>query len=182
MKTLEEINKMFKETGSEAYKRLKDEVKELTNVILDDELITYSASGYIENKRYLIVSTDKRLLLLHKEIFVGIQHIEIHLNKINSILYKKGLIFGSVEIWDSSSKVQVTMIPKLYIQPLVEIINKYKNMINSKNEIKQTLNNTKNSTQLTSAVDEVLKLKELLDSNIITQEEFDKKKKELLNL
>ena len=33
-----------------------------------------------------------------------------------------------------------------------------------------------------SNVDEIIKLKELLDKNVITQEEFDKKKKELLNV
>ena len=33
-----------------------------------------------------------------------------------------------------------------------------------------------------SNVDEIIKLKELLDKNIITQEEFEKKKKELLNM
>jgi predicted Zn-dependent peptidase len=33
-----------------------------------------------------------------------------------------------------------------------------------------------------SAADEILKLKSLLDSGILTQEEFDAKKKQLLNI
>lgn len=33
-----------------------------------------------------------------------------------------------------------------------------------------------------SATDEILKLKSLLDSEILTQEEFDAKKKQLLNI
>lgn len=37
-------------------------------------------------------------------------------------------------------------------------------------------------TSAPSAADEVLKLKQLLDAGVLTQEEFDKKKKELLGL
>jgi len=40
---------------------------------------------------------------------------------------------------------------------------------------KQVVNNT-------STTDELMKYKELLDSGVITQEEFDAKKKQLLNL
>ena len=42
-------------------------------------------------------------------------------------------------------------------------------------------NNTKNQPPI-SAADELKKFKELLDMGIITQEEFDAKKKELLGL
>ena len=43
-------------------------------------------------------------------------------------------------------------------------------------------NNTVQSQSIISAADELLKYKELLDAGILTQEEFDQKKKELLNL
>ncbi len=45
-----------------------------------------------------------------------------------------------------------------------------------------TSNNTNNTNQATSSADELKKFKELLDSGIITQEEFDAKKKQLLGL
>jgi len=48
-------------------------------------------------------------------------------------------------------------------------------MISLKN-ISQKANST------ISASDEIMKLKNLLDSGILTQEEFDNKKKQLLNL
>ena len=39
-----------------------------------------------------------------------------------------------------------------------------------------------NSVNSTSPADELIKYKQLLDMGALTQEEFDKKKKELLNL
>lgn len=47
-------------------------------------------------------------------------------------------------------------------------------------EIEQT-NLNQNSTSLNSVADELLKLKNLLDSQVITQPEFDKEKKRILN-
>jgi len=47
-------------------------------------------------------------------------------------------------------------------------------------EIEQN-NSTQNSTNSNSVADELLKLKNLLDSEVITQAEFDKEKKNLLN-
>lgn len=51
----------------------------------------------------------------------------------------------------------------------------------SSNEAKAT-NNTTTTTNINSPADELKKYKELLDLDIITQEEFDTKKKQLLNL
>ena len=45
-------------------------------------------------------------------------------------------------------------------------------------EFKNKINNIKDNDQ--STADEILKFKNLLDQGIITQEEFEKKKKELL--
>ena len=45
----------------------------------------------------------------------------------------------------------------------------------------QTRDNEKNNNNSFSQADEILKFKKLLDEGIITQEEFDKKKQELLN-
>lgn len=39
-----------------------------------------------------------------------------------------------------------------------------------------------NSAQKSDSIEDIKKFKELLDIGVITQEEFDKKKKELLNL
>ena len=50
-------------------------------------------------------------------------------------------------------------------------------------QVKQRVDQIKNSTgTVFSSADELKKFKELLDSGIISQEEFDAKKKQLLNL
>ena len=50
--------------------------------------------------------------------------------------------------------------------------------------IEEKVHSSKNNSQVTNGIsvaDELMKFKQLLDSGIISQEEFDKKKQELLN-
>lgn len=59
----------------------------------------------------------------------------------------------------------------------------YKKLTEKTQKILSTLNIMKtNSDNIINSTDELLKYKKMLDENIITQEEFDAKKKELLNL
>ena len=75
-------------------------------------------------------------------------------------------------ILDTYKEIITFGIPKSradhYINKVSEIVYQLKQKNN-----KQINNNT-------SVADELLKFKQLLDMNVITQEEFDKKKKELL--
>lgn len=59
----------------------------------------------------------------------------------------------------------------------------YKNLSEKTQKILSTLNIMKNNSEhQIDSTNELLKYKKMLDENIITQEEFDAKKKELLNL
>ncbi len=51
-----------------------------------------------------------------------------------------------------------------------------------KNSIEEMINNTSNNVNPTSSADELAKFKKLLDERVITKEEFEKKKKQLLSL
>ena len=142
MKSLKDIKEMLSKSGS-LILGTKKEVKELTNIINDDEIITYATSGVYE--------------------------IEIPLSKVNAVKYKKGLFIGEIEIWDGASMFRVKSVLKKTLIPFINAVN------NSIEEMKKTQNSPK-----LSVADEIMKFKRLLDEGGITQEEFDKKKKELL--
>ena len=171
MKTMKEIEKMLSECGATDFFGTKKEVKELPNIIHDDEIITYATSGFWNNNTWLVVSTNKRVIFLDKGMIFGLKQVEIPLNKVNSIGHKKGLIFGEIEIWDGASKINITNISKETLNPFVNAVNK------AKEELEKPKQHSVNQV---SVADELIKFKGLLDQGIITQEEFDKKKKELL--
>lgn len=99
----------------------------------------------------------------------------------------------------NSLRIKITMndikFPTAYINFIETATKKtgfvYKNIYEQAQECLSTLQlicdrhkkpETQNNTQTTSNADEILKFKELLDAEVITQEEFDAKKKELLGL
>lgn len=168
MKSLKDIKEMLSKSGS-LILGTKKEVKELTNIINDDEIITYATSGVYDGHTWLVVSTNKRIIFLDKGMLFGVNQIEIPLSKVNAVKYKKGLFVGEIEIWDGASMFRVKSVLKKTLIPFINAVN------NSIEEMKKTQNSPK-----LSVADEIMKFKRLLDERAITQEEFDKKKKELL--
>ena len=168
MKSLKDIKEMLSKSGS-LILGTKKEVKELTNIINDDEIITYATSGVYDGHTWLVVSTNKRIIFLDKGMIFGVNQIEIPLSKVNAVKYKKGLFVGEIEIWDGASMFRVKSVLKKTLIPFINAVN------NSIEEMKKTQKSPK-----LSVADEIMKFKRLLDEGAITQEEFDKKKKELL--
>ena len=168
MKSLKDIKEMLSKSGS-LILGTKKEVKELLNIINNDEIITYATSGVYDGHTWLVVSTNKRIIFLDKGMLFGVNQIEIPLSKVNAVKYKKGLFVGEIEIWDGASMFRVKSVLKKTLIPFINAVN------NSIEEMKKTQNSPK-----LSVADEIMKFKRLLDEGAITQEEFDKKKKELL--
>ena len=79
-------------------------------------------------------------------------------------------MFKGIIVSSSSGKIRF-----LLINNRDEIHKTISNLLITRQDKKQVVNNT-------STTDELMKYKELLDSGVITQEEFDAKKKQLLNL
>lgn len=168
MKTLKDIKQMLSNCGAHIV-GTKKEVKELPNIIGDDEIITYATSGWYDGHTWLVVSTSKRIIFLDKGMLFGVNQIEIPLGKVNAIKYKKRLFMGEVEIWDGASMYKVKNISKKTLIPFVNAVN---------DSIGEFEKSQKSSGS--SIADELVKLKKLMDEGVITQGEFNKKKKELL--
>lgn len=83
----------------------------------DNENIMYVTSGLYNNNTYLIVCTDLRLLFLDKGMIYGLKFHEFPFEKINSVSYKKGLLFGEIIIHHGSSSIAIGSISKtLYLE------------------------------------------------------------------
>ena len=170
MRTLKDIKKMLIKCKASIWWITRKEVRELTRIINDDEVITYATSGVYDGHTWLVVSTNKRIIFLDKGMFFGVKQIEVPLSKVNSIKYTKGLFFGEIEIWDGASMIKVANVLKRTLIPFVNAVN---DSIEESEKLQKPLNHS-------SVADELIKFKKLLDEGVITQEEFNKKKKELL--
>lgn len=128
-----------------------------------------STTKHDNNFAYAI--TNKRIIMAQQKL-VGQNFQSVVYSNLNDITMSTGMLYGIITIDTYKEKFNVA-------------VEKYSaKKINDKlHEILFSIRQPKNvptQTQTISSADELLKYKNLLDMGAITQEEYDKKKKELL--
>lgn len=179
----EERMKIFKEQlkvgwSSEEYKQSEEKYKKLDNKC-DFWWDTYQntmhcAIGTGAITVVLLIfkfyASKMKIVVTNKRVY-GVarfgKRVDLPIDLISAVgtCMFKGIIVSS-----SSGKIRF-----LLINNRDEIHKTISNLLITRQDKKQVVNNT-------STTDELMKYKELLDSGVITQEEFDAKKKQLLNL
>ena len=139
-----------------------------------------SITEHEDNWAYAV--TNKRLLIGQKGL-IGEKVDVISLRDLNDISFKKGLAFGVLTIDTIKeefnvglNKVNATIIHNLVTNALMD---KTDELNNIKTNVKQE---PKSEKSVTDPYEEVKKLKELLDMDVITEDEFNAKKKDVLGL
>lgn len=178
---------------------LKEEVFDATNDIIDEsqkEKPIYELDGGVGD---ILFVYEDRVMIRHKGalnfLAMGIKGDKtLYYADITSVQYKRpGNLSGHIQfslpggrestggvMAASSDENTITITGK---GKSAEIAEKVVEFINQKiREYKTNKNGSTTVIQQTSAADELKKYKELLDLGIITQEEFDAKKKQLLGL
>ncbi|MGN7311437.1 PH domain-containing protein [Alkalicoccobacillus gibsonii] len=172
MHTLKSVKERFDEVGVTDKFGTKKEIKELPNILADDEIINYATSGFLEGNTWLLVTTNKRVIFLDKGMLFGMKQKEIALNKINSISQKRGLMMGEIHIWDGADKFHITHCKKETIQPFIDATNKAIEELNNGSYIMGSSDK--------SNLSQIKELKELLDMGAISEDEFNSQKEKLL--
>ena len=169
-----EIENQIKNASDRNIKSSKRQLKALSLMLHDNEKILYLTStsralGPI--LPIIILCTNYRVLIMQKGLAYGNDIKQIALDKINTIDYHLSALYGTFQIIDGAGKeIKIKDVPKKEVVKLVktiqEAVNDYDN----------------SSTQSNNGINDLKKLKELADQGIITQEEFEAKKKQILRL
>lgn len=152
----------------------KKEIDYLYQMVRHDEKILSMASGFLNGKTILFVCTNKRCIFIDCGVMYKVAHSEIMIDKINSVSSKTELMFAQVIIEDGASVRVISNIKKKYVQAIVDSIHEAIEMRNTKIDI--------NGNHTVSGADELIKFKKLMDDGVITQEEFEKRKKKILEM
>lgn len=180
--TYEEILARLKELGNNeleiAERMVKKELKELPNVMYQGETIEYLTSGSFKGNTWLITCTNKRILFLDKGMFFGCKQLEIPLEKINSIEATKGLLLGTITVWDGASSMKIENVIKNSLQPFVAAVNR------RREALKQSFGNDVKIEERKEEdfIAQLERLAVLRNKGIVTEEEFQAKKKQILGL
>ena len=126
-----------------------------------------------------IFVTNKRLLIRDPSLFGAQEDFEsITYDKITSIELEKGMFSSAVKIMASGYNGNIDAISKEKAERIVEYIKK--SMQNIKTEKETQVSTGINSNQKLSIADELLKLAKLKEEGIITEQEFNQMKQNLI--
>jgi hypothetical protein len=126
------------------------------------------------NDNFAFVVTNNRILMGQKKIFGQISQV-IALENINDITLSTAILLGIVEIDTFKERFNVAVgkgVAKKIYSAMHDVFCKHKNQKQHTSFVQNDL----------SSADEIMKLKQLLEQGVISQSEFDAKKKQLLGL
>jgi len=169
-----EIENQIKNASDRNIKSSKRQLKALSLMLHDNEEILYLTStsrAFGPVLPIIILCTNYRVLIMQKGLAYGNDIKQIALDKINTIDYHLSALYGTFQIIDGAGKeTKIKDVPKKEVVKLVKTI-------------QEAINNYDNSSTLSNnGINDLKQLKELADQGIITQEEFEAKKKKVLGL
>lgn len=132
-----------------------------------------SATKHDSNYAYAV--TNKRIIMAQKKL-IGESIQTVSLDNINDITFTSGFVFGVVTIDTIKEKFNVA-VDKAQAKNISDKLHTL--LLDLK---KQSSAAPAPVSAAASEYDQLIKLKELLDAGILTQEEFDAKKKQILGL
>ena len=170
---LDRITEQVDKVKADKLVGVKPILKALPSILDEDEEILCATNGNSGSEVMLLLSTNKRFLAVYRApMGLETKSINIPLSKINDLSYKSGMVFAKLFISNGSQNFKFTNLS----------LNGAKALTNSLNEQLNRNENTVSQNTVTSSADEIVKFKKLADDGIITQEEFEAKKKQLLDL
>lgn len=147
------------------------EIKHLTEYLRSGERVEEMASGFYGQGHGLLVLTNLRVLFVLHGVLTQ-RSEDFPLDKISSIQWSAGPITGTVTIFASGNKAEISIVEKGAGRAITDKV---------RARISQ-----RDATSIPAppaqpdVVDQIRRLGELRDAGVVTDEEFDAKKAELL--
>lgn len=175
---LDTVESQMEQAGVSDLFGTKKEVKALPEILNDDEHIVYATSGMVDSNTVLAVLTQKRVIFIDKGLIYGIKSTEVPLDMINGVSYSKGIILGKISITNGAVTTVIDNVDKSAAPIMTEKIKA------TAEQYKQSLRTPVSSSPkpVLDGPDQIRKYKSLADDGIITQEEFEAKKKQILGI
>lgn len=152
----------------------KREIKDLPNQLWEGEQVLHLASGFYGGGTGLLVVTDRRVLFFMKGVMRTVSEDFLY-DKISSVEYRSGILFGKITIYVSNQKADIDQIDKNLGKQIVD-------------DIRGILASNQGSAIAPAAVptqsdttEQLLKLKQLYDAGILTSDEYETKRQQLIS-
>ncbi|HYG59125.1 MAG TPA: PH domain-containing protein [Symbiobacteriaceae bacterium] len=100
----------------------KAEIKELPNILWEDELPERIIAGYYAKGNGILVATNKRLVFIDKGLMWGLRVEDFPYDKISTIEYNTGMLLGDLTIYTSGNRAKIEHVDKTQVREFGEYV------------------------------------------------------------
>ena len=155
----------------------RKEINELPNILAPDEKVDHIIQGWYNNGQGILVSTNRRLVFIDKGLLYGIKVEDFPLDKITSIQYETGLLFGNVKIHTSGNTANIEQVDKKSARHFSEFV---REKLSRPKEVAPIVITTTAAPAAPDVLEQLEKLGKLKAAGILSEEEFSEQKAKLL--
>lgn len=177
MPTLKEIKDEIRNIDGVSKMLGRKEIKELPNILWEDEHVKNLVQGTYNNGNGVLVATNKRLIFIDKGMLFGLKVEDFPYDKITSIQYGTGLVLGELKIFASGNSATIKNVEKGRVRDFSEYV---RAQTTGANEHTTPAANTQSSSS--DVADQIKKLADLKEQGILTEDEFAGQKAKLLDM
>jgi hypothetical protein len=155
------------------------EIKRLTRHLWEGETVEQMTTGMYGKGNGLVVVTDRRLLFVHEGVMSQTSE-DFPMDKVSSVQWQAGMMTGEIVIFASGNKSEIKMVNK---DDGKEIVDRIRHRISAPSHAASSdaAPAAASNPPPADPMEQIKKLGELRDAGLLTQEEFDSKKADLLN-
>ena len=147
-----------------------EDLAPLIAAVKDEEIIQYVAIGINEHSENVMLVCSNRNLIIFKKKHSDEQVEVIDLKQVKSVILKNQLMYGELSLIVGNQSLDINSINKVPADILADNIKKLSKIAEGEDD------------DFDQHLEQVKKLKELLDQGILTEEEFQAKKKQILKI
>lgn len=166
-------------TGAEKFLGRR-EIKELPKILWEDELPEKIIQGLYNNGNGILVATNKRLIFIDKGMF-SLKVEDFPYDKITSIQYSTGMMFGGMDIFCSGNKAEIKRVAKDQVKSFADYVRARITKASTHANMPEPTpapQSTSNDDDFIAKLERLAKLKE---QGILTEDEFLVQKMKILN-
>lgn len=141
--------------------RIKKELKLLPEMLNQDEQVLHIGSGLYADKNAIVVATNQRVIFLAAGL-LSVKDEAFNIPQISSIEMKKGMVLAKIKVTVSNQSAEMQSMDPTIARAIVDDVRAM-------------------SGPQTDPADQLLKLKQLLDSGIISEQEYAQKRQPFLD-
>ena len=179
MPSVDEVKDTMKKLGLSSAWLVKQEIAALPSILWEDEAIVGAIQGQYTDRAGLLVASQRRLIFIDKG-WASLRVEDFPYDKITSIQYSTGMVFGEIIIFASGTKARITQLAKAETVAFADLA---RNHVNRRSApAPQPIGEVAPSSSAEQWISMLERLAMLRQQGVLSDAEFDAQKAKILSL